>query len=130
MSDTTSMACKNWVHRTYELIGCQLRGSVTRVTKVCLVKHLGGKNLPSYFGGANPEDLLREMEDEWKNNIEIRGMLNSKFFGTAMRWWVMHCDSLLEWREVRITFSIRLSQSNSPTTIQYYHGKKPSSSHV
>lgn len=42
VSDTTILACDNWVHGTYELMGWKLRGLVTKVTKACMVWHLGG----------------------------------------------------------------------------------------
>lgn len=47
LSDTTSVACDNWAHATYEFIGKYLRGSVIMATKACLFKNLGGKKFPS-----------------------------------------------------------------------------------
>ncbi|KAH9292667.1 hypothetical protein KI387_042145, partial [Taxus chinensis] len=49
LSDTTSIACDNWAHGTYELVGRELKGTVTRVVKAHSVRYLGGRKLPSYM---------------------------------------------------------------------------------
>ncbi|KAH9309193.1 hypothetical protein KI387_037104, partial [Taxus chinensis] len=76
-----------------------LRGSVTKVTKARTIRRLGGKELPKYSRGAFPEIFLREMEAQWKNENERRGMLSYVLLGTATRWWAIHQESLFEWRE-------------------------------
>ncbi|KAH9294632.1 hypothetical protein KI387_038220, partial [Taxus chinensis] len=64
-----------------------------------MVRHLGGKELPKYSGGAFPEIFLQEIEAQWKNEKEWREMLSYVLLGTAAHWWAMHQESLLEWCE-------------------------------
>ncbi|KAH9331521.1 hypothetical protein KI387_003629, partial [Taxus chinensis] len=99
LSDTTSIACDNWAYGTYELVGRQLKGTVTRVIKARSVRRLGERQLPSYTG-------------------------------EAARWWMTHQDNLIEWRDVRIAFSIRFLRTNAPSKICDYHGKESALYHV
>lgn len=46
---------------------------MTRVMKAHSFKFLGGKKLPHYSGGSNPEDFLREMEAQLKMRSKEEG---------------------------------------------------------
>ncbi|KAH9313419.1 hypothetical protein KI387_044053 [Taxus chinensis] len=130
INDTTSVACDNWAHNTYEFVGCKVKSIFPRGNKPRYVRRIGNNLVPCYTREGDPMVFLRAMEEQWIDPLERRNMLAYTLRGIAAHWWVAHKDNLVGWNEIRIALATRFFRRNAPTQICTYHGNQHVHHHI
>ncbi|KAH9296019.1 hypothetical protein KI387_039607, partial [Taxus chinensis] len=69
ISDTTSIACDNWAHGTYELVGHEVKRTVTRKMSSHSVRCIG-RVIPRYTGFEDLVGFLQAIETNWADELK------------------------------------------------------------